>query len=465
MIHKSKDYDDLGLNTRPEYYRSMPNNPLTDRMDSGGSVGDNAFKIRKVINKSFDITTDSGNEYNTFNHNYLRGIDIISSTYTYVIYSDLNFNELGVDAYYSPNTTINNNVIIGNMLDGIYLVDSPYSRVMGNHVEENGVVGLNGVPWVGIEMENSDSSNVTNNNLIMNGINIKENSLSEYQSYDLSFNDVNGLPYGFFVDEVGVTINSPIYGQLFLVNCSDSSLNDLTFNFASIGIKLVYCERTSISSISSVNGLYGIHLVYTDDTYISSSSFDNNYIGLWAQNCYLLEVHNCFIRYNTYDGCTLQYVSNSTFADNRIAFNDFNGIQLAWGDYNLFTLNLFQQNYNYGLKLAYAEYNIIHYNTFFENNLAGYYDGMFTGYAQGYDTKTTNTWYHDVNLEGNWWSDWSGTGSYVLDGRLMGPNEDLYPLGGDPPVPILSEYRRTLLVFIPIVMIPVILKYFRRKKR
>ena len=168
--------------------------------------------------------------------------------------------------------------------------------------------------------------------------------------------------------------------------------------------------------------------------------------------------------YNSFDGCTLFVVDNSTISDNKAAYNQNNGIQLAFGEYNELTFNLIQENKYYGIKLGYSDYNLIHHNTFFENNPLGYNAGMFTGYAQGYDSRTTSLWYDASVNEGNWWSDWSGVGSYVLDGGFFTHNEDLYPLGTQP-VTVISEYKTEMIILIPTILIPVILMSFRKKKR
>ena len=62
--------------------------------------------------------------------------------------------------------------------------------------------------------------------------------------------------------------------------------------------------------------------------------------------------------------------------------------------------------------------NTIHHNNFVDNNPSGT--------SQAYDGGTKNVWFDSQNLEGNYWSDWSGTGSYSIDG--YGGTVDSYPL-------------------------------------
>ena len=401
-------------------------------------------------------------EYNCIEHNVARAIDIIMSNQTFVIYSDLNYNEGGVSAYYSPFTTINNNDILINDLDGVFLSECPYSKVMSNVLVENGLVGLDGSIYNGISMERSSYSNVTYNLLTFNGIRIQELTIKDYRTYNLSTNTVNDLPYGFFIDQSNFGVSGETYGQVFLVNCSLFSVQDMTFDYASNGLILEYCNVAAVENIHSTNGNYGIGVMHSNDIEVILSYLSHNFLGLWVENCTYMYIHQNECFHNVFDGCTLHDVDNSTISENRFAFNENHGVQLAYGEFNEFVLNLFQQNMFYGLKLGESDDNLIHHNTFFENNLLGYDNGTVTGYAQGYDTKLTNLWYDDTINEGNWWSDWGGVGTYILDG---GPNnEDLYPLG-DPTVEIISEFTPEIFVFLFITAIPVILISYRKRKR
>ena len=77
-------------------------------------------------------------------------------------------------------------------------------------------------------------------------------------------------------------------------------------------------------------------------------------------------------------------------------------------------------NQNYGIYLdQYCINNEIHRNNFIDNNLGGS--------SQGFDDGTDNTWYDIITSKGNYWNDWSGSGSYAIDGSAN--CVDLYPLG------------------------------------
>ena len=403
-------------------------------------------------------------EFNTFNNNEVQGVGIYNSNNTYVIYSDLNFNDAGVHCYNAPYTTVNNNDVIGNSYDGIQLSYSPNSTVKSNFIQENGLSEMFDLIDNGINFDNSPNSTITHNNLLMNGIKIYEPALADYRTYDLTSNEVNGLPYGYLVDLNNFPITGSDYGQVFLINCSDFTIDDMTFSYASNGLMLVYCNNSVISNIVSINGNYGIGISFSENIEIASCTLEYNFLGLSVEYGKYINIHNNDLFYNSFDGCTLYDVDNSTISDNKVAYNKNNGIQLAYGEYNELTFNLLQENKYYGIKLGVSDHNLIHHNTFYENNPLGYTDGMFTGYAQGYDSKTTSLWYDDSVNEGNWWSDWSGVGSYVLDGGFFTYNEDLYPLGAQP-IPVISEYKTEMIILIPTILIPVLLISFRKKKR
>jgi parallel beta-helix repeat protein len=62
-------------------------------------------------------------------------------------------------------------------------------------------------------------------------------------------------------------------------------------------------------------------------------------------------------------------------------------------------------------------------NSFIDNNL--------DGTSQASDNGTSNYWYYLDLEQGNYWSDWNGTGSYSIPGSANAV--DLYPLS-EPPV-------------------------------
>ena len=53
-------------------------------------------------------------------------------------------------------------------------------------------------------------------------------------------------------------------------------------------------------------------------------------------------------------------------------------------------------------------------------------DNNYWGESQARDTGVGNVWYDVSTMEGNFWSDWSGYGTYSIEGSAE--NEDIYPM-------------------------------------
>jgi len=144
-----------------------------------------------------------------------------------------------------------------------------------------------------------------------------------------------------------------------------------------------------------------------------------------------------------------------------MCINNYWGILFHHSIYCAIINNLLQENEGYGLELIYDSHNNnIHHNAFVDNNLGGT--------SQAYDDCNTNYWYDSATQEGNYWSDWSGTGSYSIDGDA--DSVDLYPL--DEPIEytvVISTTDETQLFFtftLLIAVVPLILmKLFSRKRR
>ena len=116
-------------------------------------------------------------------------------------------------------------------------------------------------------------------------------------------------------------------------------------------------------------------------------------------------------------------------------------------------------NGEYGIQLSDdSDNNAIHHNSFFangQNNLKN---------SQACDNGTYNLWYDETLLEGNYWSDYSGTGSYLISGSAAA--SDPYPfLTGEQ---VIRRYFPLLLriglFFFVVGLLVVVLFLIRRSK-
>jgi len=137
------------------------------------------------------------------------------------------------------------------------------------------------------------------------------------------------------------------------------------------------------------------------------------------------------IKDNGEDGIWLWYnTNNNTISDNLIEGNTFCGMSLDNSTNNMITGNVIT-NHEHGLMLTNSENNTITGNAFVTNSHCGFhvrlssnnliYHNNFIN-SPVHSDNSTNTW--DNGAEGNYWSDYDGTGSYVIDEN----NQDRYPL-------------------------------------
>ncbi len=179
-----------------------------------------------------------------------------------------------------------------------------------------------------------------------------------------------------------------------------------------------------------------------------SSSGDGAGIVVWGtQNCTIVG-NRCS---NLSQGIHLNEAGRCYIADNNITENNYQGINIRYSHSNVITTNLISNNSQHGVALVgTSRHNVIHHNQFFNNSIEETYriDGEFRGELtnQGFDEGSNNTWYDVETEEGNWWSDYSGYGSYNIDGPS--DSVDQYPIGREDP-----QQSSEQGILLPIVLI------------
>ena len=233
-----------------------------------------------------------------------------------------------------------------------------------------------------------------------------------------------------------------------------STVANNTCNYNGRGIWLRYSGRSTIVNNTCNNNKYywGITLTDSSSSTVANNTCNNN------RNCGITLLHsgsstvanNTCIN-NGYSGIILTDSSSSTVTNNLCNNNGYRGILLEGSDFCVVTYNLLKENRYYGVNLRDdTDNNLIHHNTFVDNNLGGG--------SQGYDDGTNNVWYDSATQEGNYWSDWSGTGTYAIDGSAGAV--DLYPLG----VPVIIEYPQIVLLTLILSIVTLFLTRTISKK-
>ncbi len=368
--------------------------------------------------------------------------DVAYGTATVINNTCNNNNDKGIVLSSSGSSTVANNTCNNNW-DGIKLTSSDSSTVANNTCSNN---------VRGIYLEDSGSATLVNNTFTDCGLRISEFTLSAYLSYTVENNWVNGKKLGYYTNLDSTTIAEKVYGQLILVNCTNVTVRDQILNNATVALFLCHCTYSSIINNTCNNNQYGIYLYFAVNSTVANNTCNNNYAGIKFEDSDSSTAVNNTCSFNIFEGINLQYSGNATVANNTCSNNDGRGIMLHSsgistvannicsnnGKYGIYlpssafcvvTCNLLQENEEYGVYLrSDSENNLIHHNNFIDNNIGG----TSQAFDYGFDFETTNTWYDTETLEGNFWFDWSGIGSYSIDSAARA--FDLYPL--DEPVDI-----------------------------
>jgi parallel beta-helix repeat protein len=170
-----------------------------------------------------------------------------------------------------------------------------------------------------------------------------------------------------------------------------------------------------INNICESNKNRGLWLENTNDTYIANNEMIENAVcGIRLENC-----SSCLITENIFSdsaalGALAILLSNS--ADITVTYNTminqyYSGIAMMHTNDSLIAYNHIEQHNTYSIKFNFGCYNtVIHHNNNIDNNLGA------SGESQAFDAGVGNIWYEEATLEGNYWDDWDGEGSYELTG-------------------------------------------------
>ncbi|MCG3220202.1 MAG: right-handed parallel beta-helix repeat-containing protein [Candidatus Heimdallarchaeota archaeon] len=397
----------------------------------------------------------------------------------------------------ASNTTLTDNTCT-NSGYGFYLYSSFNSSLINNTCIDNSY---------GFRIVDSSGSTIIDNSFSNDGLYIIESSIEDYLTYTIENNWVNGKEFGYYINLDKITLSEALFGQLFLVNCSEVKISNQIISNTSISLHIRWCENAILTNNTFTDNNYiGIYLYYSPRSTLTDNTCKRNRFGIYLDTSYdstlndnrcvnnswngiyIQDSENSFLvnnvcNNNNKNGIKLYFSSGSTVSDNicnnnywhgiylefssstTISHNIFinntgEGILLSASDSCLITYNLLQENKLYGIGLFSGSVNIIHHNTFIDNNLKGTIEFVL---SQARDNSASNTWYETSSNEGNYWSDWSGTGSYPIDG--IAGSVDPYPLGEPSVAEFTNGFNLLILVFVlGLAIIPVSLITRRRLK-
>ncbi|MHA1212895.1 MAG: right-handed parallel beta-helix repeat-containing protein [Candidatus Heimdallarchaeota archaeon] len=167
----------------------------------------------------------------------------------------------------------------------------------------------------------------------------------------------------------------------------------------------------------------GIHLYRSHYGSIINNTINNFQQGIHTYQCsgFLIENNTCL--YCRYSGSIyIRYSFNMLIKRNYIYHNlQDSGIFLEYTDNCTIFYNTIHDCPVFGVALVLSDNNMVYRNNFVNATIL-----LLNN--QAFDNGINNTWYLTDSEEGNYWYDWSGTGSYEIDGSVPGYNYDHYPL-------------------------------------
>ncbi|MFX1506971.1 MAG: NosD domain-containing protein [Promethearchaeota archaeon] len=281
------------------------------------------------------------------------------------------------------------NCTIDMCYEGIHLenVASGTATIWGNSIFHQDCWVWETGPRAGITIRSSPGVNIFNNSIYEAGSEgiLIENSKNCY----IANNVITGQYIGIFLEISDSTViyNNSLTRCIEAISCIESDFINVTQNDC---INNELAINIMISNFALIENNYCLNIIWYD-WFTSGIILDS------SMNC---TVKNCSI-INSSHGIFTSYTSNCQIYYNHIENNSEHGVYLS----------------------EKTESVLIFLNTFIDNNL--------NGTSQASDNGTSNYWYYSDLEQGNYWSDWNGTGSYSIAGSANAV--DYYPLS-EPPV-------------------------------
>jgi parallel beta-helix repeat protein len=283
-------------------------------------------------------------------------------------------------------------------------------------IENNFCVGS----YYGIDLYKSDFGSIINNTCYENkqGVNLW------YSDYNLLLNNsfTSNSYYGIYIFSsdyislVSNTCNSNHEGGFYIQNSHHISLvNNSCTGYGYYAINFYYSNFASLINNSCLNYQYAIHLEYSDNNFLENNSFSHNDYGIQLDNSNYTSVIDNFCSNND-QSINLETSYYNSLTNNTLS-NNFIGISASASDNNIITYNSISHSTSYGIVFgSLCDNNLIHHNFFIDNGEL----------PQALDNGVDNVWFDSEAFEGNYWSEFSGTGSYVIAGTTG--SIDLFPL-------------------------------------
>ncbi|TFG30129.1 hypothetical protein EU528_08670 [Candidatus Thorarchaeota archaeon] len=344
--------------------------------------------VNCTMDNNADGVTIEWSNYTSFTNCYFTNTTTGSGFYqdyshwTSITDSHINYNgDYGVENYWSDYFVFTGNEVTGNDYAGLIIENSHYGEYQYNAVFENGEEGF--------ILLGSDHVTLSDNTVYGNdryGVDFVQ---SEYMK--ISQNTI----YNCTLD--GILIDTGDHSIIELNTVFDNGWTNFEVGGVASGIRLELLNNCSVVENEAYNNsAHGIEINTAEDSTIENNTVWGN-LGAEGE-CGLSLVNLVF--------CNI--------TSNIVYNNTDNGIFMLYSDDCIVTYNIVYENSVYGLALDRCNRTRIYYNDFGWNPTNAY---------SSVDSTDINYW--DNGVVGNWWSNYTGSGSY----NISGPSgeQDMHP--------------------------------------
>jgi parallel beta-helix repeat protein len=229
--------------------------------------------------------------------------------------------------------------------------------------------------------------------------------------------------------ENNIFLNNTFYA-ISISNANYSRIENNIMKYNKRGITVYSCYFPYIRNntifggfvINDYKGNSGIIIRETYAAAIINNTINNFGYCMHVEKCCESLIENNTCLYAREDGSIYISMSSNIIVKRNIIYNSlcFYGIEISYSDNNTIIYNTIYQCALFGIVLSISNNNSIHHNNLLFN--------VILDQPQALDVGENNTWYETSTEEGNFWSDWSGSGPYEIEAAVPDYNYDFYPL-------------------------------------
>lgn len=334
-------------------------------------------KSLKVLGENAKTTTIDGGNQSTVVHINSSGVALSGFT---IRNSGRSYLDCGVFLDYCSESNVSHNIVT-RCRYGVYVFHSSGNTLTYNNISGNNEDGI----WLYYSRDNTLVGNDASGNRYNFGV--FGGSSRHFDNRIDTSNKVDGKPVQYIIGAADTIItDNENTGTLYLINCFNITVRDLVLTDNGHGVFLWNTTSSHVENLTTSNNNYGIYLQHSTDNVVRDNNCSSNWVGI-----------------------SLQDSERNIVQENILSTNE-KGISLYEADANALLGNLIPNNI-FGIRFFASNLNQA-----WRNNLIDNYEqvSLINSYQNSFDD----------GMEGNFWSDYTGT-----DTNLDGVGD--VPFGGD----------------------------------